>query len=348
MILNIRLLHWFIAILLFAFYLSSCQKETQFQGQKIDNIFFLSNRDAPKREFDVFSMDLNGGIQTNLTADIKGVRTFSNPVVSHNKKLVLFVSFYNTKRTIHVLQLSDSTSKPLTEVSIDKPDPRFSPDDQSIIFSDRVNTINQIFKIGINGKNRLNLSMSKYNESEPEFSPDGSLICFTSKRGKKSVICLMKSDGSAIEVLTDTKANSKNPSFSPDGTHIVFASDQLGSFDLYTYNLKSKKISTIYFRDAYALNPLYTPDGKYIIFISNLRGIKYKDIIVINIDTKEVTNLTEKLDHFNRFPVCMPDGRSIVFESVGAMNSEIYQIDINGKNLKNLTNHQKWDLAPAL
>jgi len=326
----------------------TCQKKTTTVHRKIDAIFFLSNRDVAAREFDLFSMNRDGGEQTNLTRHIPGIRTFSNPIVSHDGTTVLFVTLHQLERTIHVLQSGDSISTPLTQVQVDQPQPRFAPDDRSIIFTDKVDGRNQIFRMNRDGSNRQNLSQNKFDETEPEFSPDGSKICFTTRRGKTSSIGLMNSDGSEQELLTDDAGNDADHSFSPDGSKITFCSDRSGTSDIYYLKISNKKIVELCSEKSHDIEPQFSPDGKYVLFISNARGMKFRDLMLIHLKSKQVKNLTPNLNHFNQNPVFVPDGRSILFESIRFEDAEIYEIGIDGQNLKNLTNHPRWDLAPAL
>ena len=81
--------------LIFSFFIGICTNACQklpINTRSYDKIFFLSNRDAPKREFDVFSMNPDGSEQRNLTGLIPGIRTFSQPTVSFDGKMILFVS----------------------------------------------------------------------------------------------------------------------------------------------------------------------------------------------------------------------------------------------------------------
>lgn len=134
---------------------------------------------------------------------------------------------------------------------------------------------------------------------------------------------------------------------SPDGSNITFCSDRRGTSDIYYLKIASKKISELIVNKSHDVEPRFSPDGKNILFISNARGMKFRDLMLVNLKSKKVINLTQNLNRFNQNPVFLPDGRSILFESICYEDSEIYEIGIDGQNLKNLTNHPRWDLAPA-
>jgi len=49
----------------------------------------------------------------------------------------------------------------------------------------------------------------------------------------------------------------------------------------------------------------------------------------------------------NSEPVWSPEGRQIIFSSERTGNYEIYMMDSNGENLRNLTNHPAPDYQPS-
>ncbi|NOZ62408.1 MAG: hypothetical protein GXO74_12090 [Calditrichaeota bacterium] len=335
-------------IVMAIFFFVGCQKKIAPVAQRqVNKIVFLSNRDAQKREFDIFSMNRDGSDPVNLTKNIPGVRAFSKPCVSHDGKTLIFLTFQPPVRTLYSMQMGDSVAVPLTQLKHDNPQVCFSPDDRYIVFVDLVEGRHQIFHMNRDGSNRRNLSQNKFDDTDPDYSPDGKKICFTTKRGKTESIAIMNADGSGQSILTDDKGDDFNPSFSPEGDKIVFSSRRKGISDIYLLALSSRKIFALFANKSYDIEPQFSPDGKQVLFISNARGIQYRDLMLIDLKSKKVRNLTESLNHFNQNPLFSPDGKSILFESIRFEDAEICQIGIDGKNFKNLTNHPQWDLAPT-
>ena len=338
----------FLLICIILFSAIFCEKKKEVVLRDVNKVFFLSNRDAPKREFDLFSMNLDGSDQINLTKKIDGIRSFSKPAVSYDGNVVLFVATGLAKKKLYSLQISDSTLKVLTEINVDNPHAQFSPDGKSILFTDLVNGKSQLFLMNDDGSNRKNISNNEYNDREPKFSKDASKICFTRAHNKNSSIGIMEPDGSNQEILTDNKGNETNPSFSPDGSLITFCSNRAGTSDIYYMDVSDQNIINIASSQFHESDPQFAPNGEDIFFISNAQGVRYRHLMLVNIISKKITNLTPDLNNYNQNFTLMPNGRSVIFESIQYEDSEIYQLDIDSLKTTNLSNHPKWDLSPAL
>jgi Tol biopolymer transport system component len=93
----------------------------------------------------------------------------------------------------------------------------------------------------------------------------------------------------------------------------------------------------------------WSPDGTKIVFESNrdlIDNVSQFDIFIADAEGRDIgknqLNLTNHIapDEWARFS---PDGMQIVFQSKRDGNSEIYVMDIDGQNVKRLTNHEKTD-----
>ena len=343
---KLKLLLWIIIVFVSGFLLSSCQHEDP-RKYKNNKIYFLSNRDAPKREFDIFSMNLDGTHQVNLTRHISGIRSFSKPCISHDGKTVLFVKDADLKKTIQSLCVGDGSATTIAEVRINTPHMQFSPDDKYILFTDKIDTVNQIFLMKRDGSSRRKLSQSNFDDSNASYSPDGKKICYQTKLKNTSSIGIMNIDGSQQYVLTDDSGNDMSPSFSPDGSHILFSSDRNGTMDIFMINLNNNNITSLYNGASHDRDPIFMPDGDRVIFCSNTRGKKYSDLVMLNINTGETTLLTDLENKLNQNPLIIPNSNIVLFESSNFLQSDIMMLNLDDLNYVNLTNNPQWDLFPV-
>lgn len=338
----------FVLIISFLVFLNACKKPMERVSIQDPKIVFLSNRDAPRRHFDIFIMNMDGSKQTNLTDSLTGIRTLSNPLFSPDQRRILYLVFEDGKKTLQLMNIDGSNRISLAEVSTDTPDPRFSPNGSYIVFVSIVNGRRQIHIVDIEGKNLKNLSNNDFDEFDPSLSPNGSRIVFVSKRDGSSSIFVMNKDGSNRSKLTDDLENERHPRYSPDGSKIVFSSSRDGNHDIHIMKSNGKNLRNLTKSRAFDTGPKISPDGSKIAFVSNRRGMKYRDICIIDRNGTHFKNLTSDLNYINQHPIFTPDGKSIIFDSVKFNDSEIYKVNSDGQNLENLTNHPKWDQVPSI
>ncbi len=338
-----RFIFLFIILIFFSL---GCRKQTSEQLKDF-KIVFLSNRDAPRRQFDIFMMDPDGGNQVNLTPDIESIVSISYPVLSPDGNKILFLAYVKDK-LLRILNIEEHTVTDLTQVGWDIPQYSFSPQGDKIVFVRKIEDCRQIFIINTDGSGEKCLSNPDFDEYDPAFSPDGSQIAFVSKREGTFAITIMNANGIKIRDLALQKGKIRFPAFSPNGKFVAYVAYENELPGLYMIKSNGRGLRNIIQGKVVDSRPQFTPDGSKIIFLARQRGMKYSDVCVINKNGKQFKNLTIDLNYINQYPSITPDGKSIVFQSFTFNNCEIYRVDIDGNNLVNLTNHPKWDQSPSL
>jgi len=162
------------------------------------------------------------------------------------------------------------------------------------------------------------------------------------KWGKESCwnIYTIDIEGGNIRQLTNNPWwHDASPDWSPDGTRITFRS----GFGLAVMNWDGSNFQKLP-TPLNANYPDWSPDGRKIAFVAQV-GWLY-DIFVLNLMTGEVRNLTNSPNFTETWPSWSPDGRWIAFESDrdprfwdpgGARSRDIYIMDSEGGNLRNIT-----------
>jgi Tol biopolymer transport system component len=151
------------------------------------------------------------------------------------------------------------------------------------------------------------------------------------------------------------------PTLSPDGKYVAFLS--AGSYlrgevfpDLYlaetetgkriarltksTLNADYEELRTGYSQSA------FSPDGRFLAFTTQRRG---RDILVLlDVQRRETVRSFDRLPFEQMIgPTFSPDGRRIAFVGATGAQSDVYVMDVDGGNLRRLTNDVYGDAQPA-
>lgn len=163
----------------------------------------------------------------------------------------------------------------------------------------------------------------------------------------------------AEEVLSQDRSEGTlhlSPALSPDGKEIAFFSEKNFYFiDLYLADATSGKIKRRLAKSSYSTNyetfrfitsaVSWSPNGKFIALAAK-HGAK-DDIVVLDVArNKEVHRIELDLNGVTT-PAWSPDGSQLVFTGYAGGLSDLFVVNVDGSNLRRLTNDKYADLQPV-
>ncbi|RMF79995.1 MAG: hypothetical protein D6737_09610 [Chloroflexi bacterium] len=171
----------------------------------------------------------------------------------------------------------------------------------------------EIFVLDVRTGNSYNLTRNAASDRFPQWSPDGTKIAFHSNRHSGAArnfdIYVMDADGKNVQRLTTHEYDDAMPQWSPDGTMIAYHSYDLrtGEWDIYVMNA----------------------DG------SNVRKV------VGDLETGVLSD--------ESMATWSPDSTQIAFTSgpPRTTQTELYIVNIDGTNLRQLTDNDDHEWAPS-
>ena len=212
--------------------------------------------------------------------------------------------------------------------------PHWSPDARSIIYTSYRTGVPDILISNIYAGTMETPTKGAGQNWLPVFSPDGKRIAFTSNRDGNPELYVMNRDGSDLRRLTNNPEIDTTPTWSPAGTQIAFTSGRSGTPQIYMIGADGAGLRRIS-QESYADRPTWSPAPYNEIAFSARSGPGF-DIKVLNIGTGETRQITFG-EGTNESPAWSPNGRHLAFMSTRAGRSQIFTVDRDGRNLRQIT-----------
>ena len=168
----------------------------------------------------------------------------------------------------------------------------------------------------------------------PAWSPDGSKLAFTSNRDGNSEIYVVNRDGSGLRRLTNNPMIDVTPTWSPTGNQIAFTSDRTGTPQIWVMNADGSELRKLT-NETKCDRPTWSVSPNNEIAYAAQTGAGF-DIRIYDVASGVSRTITDGIGS-NESPAFSPNGRHIAFTSTRAGKEQIFVIDRDGKNLRQIT-----------
>jgi dipeptidyl aminopeptidase/acylaminoacyl peptidase len=178
------------------------------------------------------------------------------------------------------------------------------------------------------------------------FSPDSKEVCFVRNTdpmvatSTNNDLFVVPVAGGKARRITENKANDNQPLYSPSGKYIEYRAMLRPGFEADRYRLmlyertSGKLINLTEDFDRSPDEVVWSPDEKSLYFDADDRG--HHSVYRVDVSTKKVGQLSDKM-YVSDLGITS-DGKTLVFADQSIDHpAEIYRMDIDGKNLKQLS-----------
>lgn len=190
---------------------------------------------------------------------------------------------------------------------------------------------------------------------QPRWSPTGSRIAFwgINSAGQRDVYTVPADGGEVVPVTNDT-ATDWNPVWSPDGRTLYFLSDRDGSMNLWQVAIDERtgrvdgEPEAIRIPAKYSKFLQFSPDGTNFLYVQTTN---YTNLLRVAFDPRtetagEVPFEITRGSKISTNPDVSTDGRSIVFDTIGDTQEDLFVADADGGSIRQVTNDVPKDRGP--
>ena len=293
---------------------AACGKDNDPEQLSLDTdvsgeIAFISRR-VSTGDWQMYIMNLDGSNQRELSNKYVSCAPFAP---SHDGQKIAFSTYENNTRYLYVMDKKGGTPLLLASAKQFCGNPVWSPDDSKIVFvkgDDVSSTRYDIYVTGSDGTHQQRLTTDKANFS-PQWFPDGKTIVFAANDNGNCGIYTMRADGSGQKRISPAGRCFGSPQVSPAGNKIAMVSaDWEGSQ----------------------------------IFVTGVDGANLKQLTTTVNPKYHDTGFPKEGNHS---PVWSPDGSKIAYVSWANGTPDIFVMNPDGNNKKELTNSEKRDENPC-
>ncbi len=243
---------------------------------------------------------------------------------------------------IYALNLVANTS---TKITPDGRGPDFYPKvspvaaDSRAVFASGEGGQFDIWVMNLDGSARRRLTLDQAVDTSPAWFPDGRRIVFSSDRSGNFDLWTTNADGSGLTQLTSFPSDEATPAISPNSASVAFSSNMdRSNFDIWVMDVGGGNLRQLTRKDnaASAISdgaPQWSPDGTKLVFE---RWEGQWEVYSINVDGTGLTRLTNNPDH-DGDPVYSPDGSTVAFSSSRSGWWQIWLMNPDGSNQRQLT-----------
>jgi TolB protein len=271
---------------------------SQKPGIALSTIAFVSDRQAPYQQKEIYLMDYDGWNQRPITAH----RSLSlAPDWSPDGQLLAYVTWVRGTPGIFVADFRRNGEKRalVTDGTLNS-SPTFSPDGRRFAFTRSTGGSAEIHLADTSGEARRQLTYSPGIDTSPAWSPSGREIAFTSSRSGSPQIYVMDSEGANLRRISTQGSYNDGAAWSPDGTRLVYASRRGGTFNVAITDLVTLETSLVTSGRSSDESPVYSPDGRKIAFASSRTygGRRETQIYVVDVDGANLKQLTQEGNNY--------------------------------------------------
>jgi TolB protein len=252
---------------------------------------------------------------------------------------ITFASLRGDSKEIWVMDYDGFNARQLTFNGGISKFPEWSSDNRKITYTTKLPTVNRwVLRIHeLEGAESTVQTDGTY-MSSPAFAPDGRLaFSARTSTSRDSDIFVAPPGATNFRNVTNYRGIDTAPTWSPTGTQIAFISDRSGSPQVWVMDADGSNVRRLVSEGGHCDSPDWSPDGRFIIYSWQAPTQWKHDVYLAEVASGKLYQLTSGRRGTNESPHWSPDGRHISFQSDRTGTKQIFIMNADGKNLRQVT-----------
>ena len=265
------------------------------------------------------------------------------PVVSPDGSHIVFLADRGGGADdVFVMAADGRDETQLTATKENEGNVQWSADGKQVLFSRFSAGTTRVYAVGLDGNGERELATVAGRGLI--YSSDGRRCAFGAGNSwTQTQLMVAEADGSKAHQINDGTSIAWNLHWSPDGNQIAFTGKRApgAALSIFVINADGSGLRELTHLPAEAGNaqwPVWSFDGRQIAFQVNQLKEKTSHIWVLNVATGEARKLgAHQTPYRDETPSWFPDGRHIAFQSDRSGRMEVWVMDADGENPRQLT-----------
>lgn len=261
-----------------------------------------------------------------------------SPTVSPDGTRIAFVSDRDGMTDLYVITADGGRETRLTHDADVEGRASWSSDGKRIFFTLTADNLTRIYAIDADGKNRRQIGSVQ--GRSVRLSPDGKRAIVARGGWTEMQLLVTDLDGSNERLINDGKSIAWGPQWSPDGREIAYGTRD-GAQHMNVSVMKAdgshvRQVTHLPVETGEAQMPAWSGNGRKLAIQVDNAAAKTAGIWIVDLQSGEAKAITDGT-YRDEVPSWFPDGKRIAFQSNRSGAMEVWVMNADGTNVKQLT-----------
>lgn len=256
-----------------------------------------------------------------------------------SRSQIAFTSLKGDSKEIYVMDYDGFNQQTITANGGLNKFPEWSADNSTLAFVSNLPNKSrwELWLQGLKGGRNI-IPVSTSYVSSPAISPTSQSIAFSSRSPSKSDPDIYVTDltGKGWRNLSNHPGIDTSPTWSPTGHQIAFVSDRTGTPQIWMVDADGSNLQRLVTEGGHCDSPNWSPNGRFVAYSWQAPTRWKHDVYVIEVASGKIFQLTSG-NGSNENPHWSPDARHIAFQSTRTGSKQIFIMNADGKNVKQIT-----------